>query len=168
MLGQCCFGLTHERGPSTRLAAAATCLALWAATSGCAGILGMDDLNLQVELVDQGSHILPEIPPPTVRVGRGLVAAENTVYWQDTGYRIRARALRLGKVGAGPPGLVIIVDTERPDGDVLALQVFRRFRLTLDEIPAGSYRLRLIWNDEFDYRPEYRQRVVSDTLLIVP
>lgn len=66
-----------------------------------------------------------------------------------------------------PNGIRIEVKTEELSGDFVAIQWYRRYRLTVTAIPTGTYVLRLHWQNDFQ-APSYRSRMLVDTVVTIP
>jgi hypothetical protein len=86
----------------------------------------------------------------------------------DPGYRIRAEAHPEEPSSSSiSDGVLIEVVTKRLDGDFIPTQWARTYRLTISSIPSGTYALRLHWQNDFQL-PEFRSRILVDTVITVP
>jgi hypothetical protein len=133
---------------------------------GCTSLFGPSGYPIGVELL----ALCPTGPlaEPVVDVRQGEVSVVVEESFGDPGYRIRANAAkgRLASAG-GLEGIGITVITQRLGGDVTPMQVCRRYRLTVSAIPGGTYALRLRWRNDF-HLPEFRRRILVDTVVAVP
>lgn len=133
---------------------------------GCT-LFGPSDYPLEVEILAQGAGV-PTWPPPIVEVGPGLVTVEVEEGFGDPGYRIRATAIsEETSSSVVPRGIRIEVETEKLNGDFIAINWLRRYRFTVSSVQSGTFALRLRWQNDFA-QAAYQSRMLVDTTITVP
>jgi hypothetical protein len=134
---------------------------------GCTAIFGGSGYPVMVEILGQGPSP-PVFDPPAVSVRQGEVIVELEESFNDPGYDIRASARDERPSGAsGQRQVSIDVVTKRLKGDFVAIVWSRTYRFTVGWVPAGTYAVRLHWQNDFTL-PGYRSRVLVDTVVTVP
>ena len=139
----------------------------WVALALGCSVLDSSDYPLSVDIISEGPAGAT-FPSPTVQVTPGQVTIEVEQGFNDPGYRIHAKALSEESTNpAAPEAIQIEVSTEKLSGDFVAINWAREYRLRISSVPAGTYTLRLHWQNNY-LVPSARSKVLVDTVVVVP
>lgn len=131
-------------------------------------MFGPSGPSVRLEVLDGGPSVYRTGGPPEIQVLRGKVTIVAELGFSDPGYEVDATA-RLQNTDAGAlPDLLVDLMYERREGDFLATNWFRTYRITVTKVPVASYDLILRLLDDEHPNPAYRLRILIDTVISVP
>lgn len=136
-------------------------LGLAIALAGC-GFFGSAGPSVKIETIASGLAVGSFSDSTTIQTRPGTVIIESSAPYGQAGFGIDAVATEQeGQLK------VNVVTKRLNDGLFILERWYARYRLTIADVEAGDYRLRLLWNNQY-FPPTLQFRDVVDTSITVP